>query len=96
METRSISCLINSISRFVHLVSCQTSRSLPTLKDFQSMAGLLKHLKPFLDEVVDGKIIPDRIFLKECEKLDIDVNEAREFMEKWTSKASRILSVSNL
>ncbi|KAL8142618.1 hypothetical protein V2J09_015650 [Rumex salicifolius] len=93
METRSISCVINSISRFIHLVSCQTSRSMPTMKDFQNMAVLMKHLKPLLDEVVDGKMIPDNFFLKGCQKLDIDINEGRDFMEKWSPKASKILSV---
>lgn len=67
---------------------------MPTLKDFQSMAELMKHLKPLLDGIVDGNITPDEFLLKECEKFDLDVNEGREFIEKWSPKSSRFLAVS--
>lgn len=59
------------------------------------MIGVLKHLKPVLDDVVDYKIYLDEKLRKECEELDIAVNEAREFMEKWSPKMSKIFSVSN-
>ena len=94
METKSARCLINSISRLILLVSCQTMKFMPTQKDFESMTVLMKHMKPFLDEVIDEKIRPDENLLEECEKLDIDINEARECIERWSPKASKILSVS--
>lgn len=59
------------------------------------MIGVLKRLKPVLDDVVDHKIYLDAKLRKECEELDRAVNEAREFMEKWSTKMSKILSVSN-
>lgn len=56
---------------------------------------VLKHLKPVLDDVVDYKISSDEIVYKECEELDMVVNEAREFLESWCPKMSKICSVSN-
>lgn len=93
MDATSERCLINSISRFIHLVSCQTIKLKPIQKDYKTMAGALKLLKPLLDEVVDNKIPLDEVLNKECEELDMVVNEAREFMENWSPKMSKIFSV---
>ncbi|CAK9169991.1 unnamed protein product [Ilex paraguariensis] len=93
MDPISVRCLINSISRFVHLVSCCTLKSMPTQKDYRNIACLLKLLKPVLDNVVQRKFPSDDILCKECEELDIVVNEAREFMESWSPKMSKICSV---
>ncbi|XP_009336148.2 LOW QUALITY PROTEIN: U-box domain-containing protein 3 [Pyrus x bretschneideri] len=92
MDKASIKCLINSISRFVHLVSSQTSKHIPIQKDYRTIVDVLKLLKPLLDEVVDFKIPSDDILYKECDELDMAVNGAREFMEKWSPKSSKILS----
>lgn len=54
---------------------------------------VLKHLKPVLDEIVDLRISSD--VYKECEVLDVTVNEAREFMENWYPRMSKIWCVSN-
>lgn len=59
------------------------------------MIGVLKHLKPVLDDVVDYKIPLDENLYRECEELDMQVDEAREFIEKWGPKMSKIHSVSN-
>ncbi|KAF8401898.1 hypothetical protein HHK36_012848 [Tetracentron sinense] len=93
MDSKSLRCLVNSISRFIHLVACQTSKSMPTQNNYRNMVALLKLLKPVLDEVVDSIIPSDEILLKECEELDVAVNEAREFMENWYPKMSKICSV---
>lgn len=96
MDTTSVRCLINSISRFIHLVSCQTIKLTPVQKAYKIMAGALKLLKTLLDEVVDYKIPSDEILIKECEELDMAVNEAREFVENWSPKMSKFLCVSSL
>lgn len=96
MDTTSVKCLINSISRFILLVSCQTMKPLPIQKDYSDLVGVLKPLKAVLDEVVDCIIPSDEILYKECEELDMAVNEAREFVENWSTKMSKICSVSNL
>ncbi|KAK7396438.1 hypothetical protein VNO78_17447 [Psophocarpus tetragonolobus] len=92
-NTTSVKCLINSISRFIHLVSCQSLKPMPLQKNYNNMVGVLKHLKPVLDEIVDFKIPLDENLHRECEELDMQVNEAREFIEKWGQKRSRIHSV---
>ena len=94
MDTTSVRCVVNSISRFIHLVSCQTIKTVPTHKSYGNMVSLLKLLKPVLDDVVDDKIPSDDGLYKECEELDIIVNEAREFVESWSLKMSKICSVS--
>lgn len=94
MDTNAVRCLINSISRFIHLVSCQTLKLMPTQKNYRNIIGSLKLLKKVLDEVVDRKIPSDELLIKECEELDLSVNEAREFMENWSPKMSKICSVS--
>jgi hypothetical protein len=59
------------------------------------MVGVLKRLKPVLDDVMDYKIPLHENLCKVCEELDIGVNEARDFIEKWGSNMSKIHSVSN-
>lgn len=95
MDT-SVKCLINSMSRFIHLVSCQNVKPMPIQKDYRTVAGVLKALKLVLDEVLDSGIDSDEILCKECEELDMAVNMAREFMEDWSPKMSKICSVRNL
>lgn len=94
MDTNSVRCVINSISRFIHLVSCQTMNTMPAQKSFRKIASLMKLLKPVLDDVVDHKVPSDEALYQECEELDLAINEAREFMEGWSSKMSKIYSVS--
>ncbi|XP_042517760.1 U-box domain-containing protein 3-like isoform X2 [Macadamia integrifolia] len=85
--------LKQSISRFIHLVACQTLKFVPVQKDYQYMVGLLKVLKPMLNEIVGSKIPASGMLIKECEELDLAVNKAREFLEKWDPKMSKINSV---
>ena len=94
MDTTSVRCLINSISRFIHLVSCQKIKVVPIEKDYRNLVVVLKLLKPLLDDVVDSEIPSDEILYKECEELDMLVNESREFMENWCPKMSKIHRVS--
>lgn len=93
MDLTSAKCVLNSISRFIHLVSCQAVKPMPLQKNCNNMVAALRCLKPVLDDVVDYKIPLDENPYRECDELDIQVNEAREFVEKWSSKSSRIHSV---
>ncbi|KAF9605653.1 hypothetical protein IFM89_017996 [Coptis chinensis] len=93
MDIQSVRCLINSMSRFIHLVACQTVKMVPIQKDYMNMVDMLKLLKPVLDEVVDSRVSLDEMLMKEIEELDIAINEAREFLEKWNPKMSKICSV---
>lgn len=96
MDLNLVSCLTNSISRFIHLVTCRISKSIPMEMDYRNITSFLKHLKPLLDNVADHKVPLDVILCKECEELDAAVNEAREFLEKWSPRMSKILCVSIL
>ncbi|KAF5482413.1 hypothetical protein F2P56_002986 [Juglans regia] len=93
MDATVVNCLINSISRFIHLVSSQSIKHLPLQKDYRHLVGVLKLLKAVLDETVDYKIPSDEILYKECEELDVAINETREFIENWSPKMSKICSV---
>ncbi|GFP82916.1 U-box domain-containing protein 3 [Phtheirospermum japonicum] len=94
MDLTPLRCLINSISRFVHLVTCRVSNTMPAEKDYVSIVSILKQLKPVLDDVADHEAShDDEALSKECEELDVAVNEAREFLEKWSPRTSKILCV---
>ncbi|RDX84122.1 U-box domain-containing protein 3, partial [Mucuna pruriens] len=92
-NTTSVECLVNSISRFIHLVSCQTVKPMPLEKNCNNMVSVLKRLKPVLDDIVDYKIPLDENLYVECEELDMRVDEAREFIEIWDPKMSKIHSL---
>ncbi|KAL2321054.1 hypothetical protein Fmac_030023 [Flemingia macrophylla] len=92
-NTISVKCLVNGISRFIHLVSCQTVKLVPLQMNCNNMAGVLKYLKPMLDDIVDYNIALDENLYRECEELDMWVKEAREFIQKWGPKMSKIHSV---
>ncbi|KAL9227610.1 hypothetical protein vseg_003281 [Gypsophila vaccaria] len=92
METNSVRCLSNTLSRFIHLMSCQTWNSIPT-QYLKSMATLLKYLKPLLDDIDEDEVASDSNLWKTCENLDDSVNAARDFIERWSPKTSKILSV---
>ncbi|XP_047316032.1 U-box domain-containing protein 3 [Impatiens glandulifera] len=93
MDLKSVKCAINSISRFIHLVSCQTNKSIPTMKNYRIIASVLKILKPLLDEIIDEKLPCDKFVCKECEVLDLAVNQARELLENWSMKMSQLFCV---
>ncbi|KAF6168010.1 hypothetical protein GIB67_020119 [Kingdonia uniflora] len=86
MDIKSIKCLINSISRFIHLVACKLVKTVLIHKDHKTMVGILKILKPVLDEVCNSEIVLNEILVKEIEELDVIVNEARDFWEKFTAQ----------
>ncbi|VVB05696.1 unnamed protein product [Arabis nemorensis] len=94
MDPVPVRCLLNSISRYLHLVACQTIRcSNPIQTCIGNVVLLLKLLKPWLDEVVDCKIPSDDCLNRSCEDLDSVVNQAREFLEDWSPKLSKLFGV---
>ena len=96
MDTESVSCLINTISRFLHLLSSFEMKNMPAQNGYRNIASSLKILKLILDNVVESKVSSDEILCKECEILDVAVNEAREFIENWSPQMSKFCSVSTL
>lgn len=94
MDPVPVRCLLNSISRYLHLFACQTIRCNPIQTCIGNVVLLLKLLKPWLDEVVDCKIPSDDCLNRACEDLDSVVNQAREFLEDWSPKLSKLFGVS--
>ncbi|XP_030456577.1 U-box domain-containing protein 3 isoform X1 [Syzygium oleosum] len=93
MDT-SVRCLINSNSRFSHLVMCQTRKSQHLQQIYGKTIDVLKLLKPLLDDVVECKTpVLDEILYKQYEELDMAVNMSREFLENWSPRMSKICSV---
>ncbi|KAJ0245752.1 U-box domain-containing protein 3 [Hirschfeldia incana] len=93
MDPVPVRCLLNSISRYLHLVACHTIRYKPIQTCIGNVVHLLKLLKPFLDDVVDCKVPPDDCLNSACEDLDSVVNQAREFLEDWSPKLSKLFCV---
>lgn len=89
---RSIGELINSISRLLHLVSCQTSKT-AAINEFKCIAGMLKPLKCILDEAFGSPFPWDERLVTAIEELDTAVNEARDFLEKGPHRLGKIYSV---
>ncbi|WOK98031.1 U-box domain-containing protein 3 isoform X1 [Canna indica] len=92
MDGEIIGGLINSISRFIHLVACQTTKN-ASLEDFRKIVGILKLLKPVLDEAIDSELALDEHLMKDLEEFDVAVNEARELIEKGSQRTSKIYNV---
>ncbi|XP_031502503.1 U-box domain-containing protein 3-like isoform X1 [Nymphaea colorata] len=85
--------LVNSISRYIHLVACQTMMKLdPLQKDYRKIVDILKLLRPVLDEAIESNVHSEEL-LVEFEELDLVVNEARDVIENWNPKMSKILNV---
>ncbi|KAL4190320.1 hypothetical protein AMTRI_Chr07g24140 [Amborella trichopoda] len=89
----TLGALLNSIARFIHLVACQTMKYEPIQKDFRNIANLLKLLKTVLDEALDFDKHSEEALLRVLEDLDVLVNEAREFLESWHPKKSKLCTV---
>ncbi|XP_010555859.1 PREDICTED: U-box domain-containing protein 3 [Tarenaya hassleriana] len=93
MDPMPVGCLLNSMSRYLHLVSCRIIKFIPVQTCIGNIVLVLKLLRPVLDEVVDCKLPSDECLNRECEELDVAVNEAREFLENWSPKMSKFCSV---
>ncbi|KAG2328982.1 hypothetical protein Bca4012_021400 [Brassica carinata] len=94
MDPVPVRCLLNTISRYLHLVACQTIRYNPIQTCIGNVVHLLRLLKQILDELVDCKTPPDDDCLNSaCEDLDSVVNQAREFLEDWSPKLSKLFGV---
>lgn len=66
---------------------------MPGQKNYKNIATLLKLLKPVLDDVAQQKAPSDETICRQCEELDVAINEARELLEEWSPKKSKILWV---
>lgn len=95
MEISLLKALLNNISSFFHLSSCDNINSEPVLKYYQKAEEILKLLKPILDVIVDSEIASDEVLIKAFEELSHSVEELREVFENWQSLSSKVYFVSS-
>ncbi|XP_062156687.1 U-box domain-containing protein 4 isoform X4 [Alnus glutinosa] len=93
MEISLLKALLNNISSFFHLSSCDNINSEPVLKYYQKAEEILKLLKPILDVIVDSEIASDEVLIKAFEELSHSVEELRELFENWQSLSSKLYFV---
>ncbi|KAL4200730.1 hypothetical protein AMTRI_Chr02g255000 [Amborella trichopoda] len=93
MDKSTLRCLLNIMSSFTHIVSCNNIKLEPVQRDYPKIVEMLKLLRPVLDKIVDAQIELDEQLTKEFEELDMVVNETRELMEGWQPLMSRIYTI---
>jgi hypothetical protein len=95
MEISLLKALLNNITSFFHLSSCDNINSEPVPKYYQKAEEILKLLKPILDVIVDSEIASDEVLIKIAfEELSHSVEELRELFENWQSLSSKVYFVS--
>lgn len=93
MEISLLKALLNNISSFFHLSSCENINSEPVLKYYQRAEEILKLLKPILDVIVDSEIASDEVVIKAFEELSQSVEELRELFENCQPLSSKVYFV---
>ncbi|XP_043697106.1 U-box domain-containing protein 4-like [Telopea speciosissima] len=93
MEISLIKALLNSISRFSQLSSCDNINSELVQKYYQKLDELLKLLRPLLDAIIDSEVASNEQLQNEFEALDGFVDEARELVESWHPMTSKVYFV---
>ncbi|CAA2972508.1 U-box domain-containing 4-like [Olea europaea subsp. europaea] len=99
MAISLLESLLNNITRFFQLASCEGIKYEPVEKYHQKIVERLKLLKPILDAFVDAEIASDEMFQKALARLYQSVGELRERFEKWQplmSKFYLVLRVESL
>lgn len=94
MEISLLKALLNNISSFFHLSSCDNINSEPVLKYYQKAEEILKLLKPILDAIVDSELASDEVVIKAFEELSQSVEELRELFENCQPLSSKVYFVS--
>ncbi|KAK9285138.1 hypothetical protein L1049_024323 [Liquidambar formosana] len=90
MEISLLKALLNNISSFFRLSSCDNLDSKPIQKYYQKIEEILKLLKPILDAIVDSEIASDELLNKAFENLGQSVDELRELFESWHPLMSKV------
>lgn len=93
MAISLLESLLNNITRFFQLASCEGIKYEPVEKYHQKIVERLKLLKPILDAFVDAEIASDEMFQKALARLYQSVGELRERFEKWQPLMSKFYLV---
>lgn len=93
MEISLLKALLNNISSFFRLSSCENLDSEPALKYLQKVEEILRLLKPVLDAIVESEVASDEMLIKAFEELGLSVDELRELFESWHPLKSKVCFV---
>ncbi|XP_020589766.1 U-box domain-containing protein 4 isoform X2 [Phalaenopsis equestris] len=93
MDMTLVMILLNSISCFGHLSSCNTIKSGLVHRYYKAIDEILMLLKPALEEASISEIAPDDKLNKMLGELDTLVNEAKELLGNWHQTMSKVYSV---
>lgn len=78
MEISLLKALLNNISSFFHLSSCENINSEPVLKYYQRAEEILKLLKTILDAIIDAEAASNEVLKKSFEELGCFIDDLRE------------------
>lgn len=94
MEISLLKSLLNSITCFLQLSSCESIKSEPLQTYFPRIEELLKFLKPILDAIADAEISSDEMLQRAFAGILQSVDELKETCENWQSLMSKVYFVS--
>ncbi|KAI3468577.1 hypothetical protein Pfo_025240 [Paulownia fortunei] len=93
MEISLLKSLLNSITCFFRLSSCESIKSEPVQKYHIKIEEILKLLKPILDVIIDAEIVSDEMLRRAFAGLLQSVDELRQICENWQPLMSKIYFV---
>ncbi|KAG8375151.1 hypothetical protein BUALT_Bualt10G0070600 [Buddleja alternifolia] len=93
MEISLLKSLLNSITIFFQLSSCESTKCEPVQKYHLKIEEILKLLKPVLDAFVDAETASGEMLQKEFSGLLQSVDELREILENWQPLMSKVYFV---
>lgn len=93
MEISLLKELLNNITLFFHLSSCNNTDYEPVQKLFQRIEDMLKLLKPVLEAIVDSQVTSNEVFIKAFEELGQSVDDLRELFENMQPLKSKVYFV---
>ncbi|KAL2525277.1 U-box domain-containing protein 4 [Abeliophyllum distichum] len=93
MEISLLKSLLNSISCFFQLSSCENIECEPARRYHQKVEDILKLLKEILDVIIDAEIASNEMLQKPFAELCQSVDEVKEMIEIWQPLMSKIYFV---
>lgn len=90
MEISLLKVLLNNISLYFRLSSCENINDEPVRKYYQKIEEILKLLKPVLDAVLQADITFEEVLQKAFAELGHSVSELRALFENWQPLGSKI------
>lgn len=94
MEISLLKAILNNISSFFSLLSCDNINLEPAPKYYRKSEEILKLLKMPLDLVVDSEIASNETLKRPFEELGQCVDDLREQFQNWPPLSSKVYFVS--